>query len=103
MGKDNKIAFVRAKNFSNRQRTQQGLFMWFPDKELKGIARKFAEQPDPLPCRDEDGNIVRLTDEEQTRWDNFMSRKQGKRMVIGNTENQAAQSVAQIKEEDLPF
>ena len=72
-------------------------------KELKCIARKFAEQPDPLPCRDEDGNIVRLTDEEQTRWDNFMSRKQGKRMVIGNNENQAAQSVAQIKEEDLPF
>ncbi len=72
-------------------------------KELKSIARKFAEQPDPLPCRDEDGKIVKLTDEEQTRWDNFMSRKQGKRMVISNTDNQAAQSVAQIKEEDLPF
>lgn len=72
-------------------------------KELKSIARKFAEQPDLLPCRDEDGKIVKLTDEEQTRWDNFMSRKQGKRMVISNTDNQAAQSVAQIKEEDLPF
>lgn len=72
-------------------------------KELKSIARKFAEQPDLLPCRDEDGKIVKLTDEEQTRWDNFMSRKQGKRMVISNADNQAAQSVAQIKEEDLPF
>ena len=72
-------------------------------KELKSIARKFAEQPDLLPCRDEDGKIVKLTDEEQTRWDNFMSRKQGKRIVISNNENQAAQSVAQIKEEDLPF
>ena len=39
MKKKNKIAFVRAKLFSNRQRTQQGLFMWFPDKALKGIEK----------------------------------------------------------------
>lgn len=39
MKKKNKIAFVRAKLFSNRQRAQQGLFMWFPDKALNGIEK----------------------------------------------------------------
>ena len=36
-------------------------------KELKRIAKAFAEQPDPLPYRDDDGNIVQLTDEEKER------------------------------------
>ena len=39
MRKEDRIAFVRAKNFSDRQRAQQGLFMWFPDKELSGIEK----------------------------------------------------------------
>ncbi len=43
MNKEGKIAFVRAKNFSERQRAQQGLFMWFPDKELSGIDKNNKE------------------------------------------------------------
>lgn len=39
MEKSNKIAFVRAKTFSNRQRAQQGLFMWFPNEKLRGIQK----------------------------------------------------------------
>ncbi len=33
------VAFVRAKLFSDRQRAQQGMFMWFPDKKLNGIKK----------------------------------------------------------------
>lgn len=43
--KDNKIAFVRAKNYSTRQRVQQGLFMWFPDRELKGLEKNIEKNP----------------------------------------------------------
>jgi len=45
MKKNNKIAFVRAKTFSNRQRVQQGLFMWFPDEKLKGIEKEAEKNP----------------------------------------------------------
>ena len=45
MKKHNKIAFVRAKTFSNRQRAQQGLFMWFPDEALKGIEKNVEKNP----------------------------------------------------------
>lgn len=43
--KSNRIVFVRAKTFSNRQRVQQGLFMWFPDKDLKGIEKNKEKNP----------------------------------------------------------
>ena len=39
MKRNNKIAFVRAKTFSNRQRAQQGMFMWFPDENLSGLKK----------------------------------------------------------------
>lgn len=41
----NEIAFIRAKNFSSRQRAQQGLFMWFPDNKLKGIEKNVDINP----------------------------------------------------------
>ena len=72
-------------------------------KELKRIARAFTEQPDPLPYRDDNGDVVSLTEEEKTRWDNFMSRRQGKRYVGNNDNNNAANTVNQIKDSDLPF
>lgn len=76
-------------------------------KELKRIARAFAEQPDPLPTRDDNGNVVSLTEEEKIRWENFMSRRQGKRYIgnneINNEINNAANTVSQIKNDDLPF
>lgn len=72
-------------------------------KELKRIARAFTEQPDPLPYRDDNGDVVSLTEEEKTRWDNFMSRRQGKRYSGNNETNNAANTVNQIKDDDLPF
>ena len=45
MKKENKIAFVKAKIFSERQRAQQGLFMWFPDKKLRGIEKNQTKNP----------------------------------------------------------
>lgn len=45
MKKENKIAFVKAKIFSERQRAQQGLFMWFPDKKLRGIEKNPTKNP----------------------------------------------------------
>lgn len=38
--KDKKIAFVRTKIFSERQRIQQGLFMWFPKEMLDGLDKE---------------------------------------------------------------
>lgn len=38
--KANEVALVRTKIFSERQRVQQGLFMWFPDNKRKGIDKK---------------------------------------------------------------
>ena len=35
--KAKKVALVRTKIFSERQRVQQGLFMWFPNKKLNGL------------------------------------------------------------------
>lgn len=45
MKKEGKIAFVKAKIFSERQRAQQGLFIWFPDKKLKGIKKNPQKNP----------------------------------------------------------
>ena len=45
MIKGQKPAFVRAKSFSNRQRAQQGLFMWFPDDKLEEITKSKDENP----------------------------------------------------------
>ena len=70
-------------------------------KELKRIAKAFAEQPDPLPYRDDDGNIVQLTDEEKERWENNKIRKQGRRMAPLVANNTTA--VQDIKDEDMPF
>ncbi len=38
--KAKKLAFVRTKIFSERQRIQQGLFMWFPENKLEGIEKE---------------------------------------------------------------
>ncbi len=72
-------------------------------RELKRIAKQYAEQPDPLPYRDDDGNIVQLTDEEKERWENNKTRKQGRRMAAPAATNNATASVPDIKDEDLPF
>ena len=71
-------------------------------RELKRIAKAFAEQPDPLPYRDDDGNIVQLTDEEKERWENNKTRKQGRRMAPPAATNNTT-AVPDIKEEDMPF
>lgn len=72
-------------------------------RELKRIAKLYVEQPDPLPYRDDDGNIVQLTDEEKERWENNKTRKQGRRMSAPATTNNTVAKVPDIKEEDMPF
>lgn len=68
-------------------------------RELKRIAKAFAEQPDPLPYRDDDGNVISLTDEEKERWENNKTRKQGRRMSAPA----AATTFPNVAEKDLPF
>ena len=74
--------------------------------ELKRIAKEYVEGPDPLPYRDDDGNIVTLTTEEEERWKAFTSRKQGRRQAIPNgsdSNNNAAATVDEIDKSSLPF
>ena len=72
-------------------------------KELKRLAREYAERPDPLPYRDDDGNIVTLTDEEKERWENNRTRKQGRRVIQQSNNQTTTTNVPQINEEDMPF
>ncbi len=72
-------------------------------KELKRIARQYAEQPDPLPYRDEDGTPVMLTNEEKERWENYRTRKQGRRVAMQQGVEQTSVSIPKINEDDLPF
>lgn len=72
-------------------------------RDLKRIAKQFAEQPDPLPYRDDDGKIVTLTDEEKERWENNKMRRQGRRLVMPAATSTTAPALPDIKEEDLPF
>ena len=69
-------------------------------RELKRIARTFAEMPDPLPYKDDEGNPVMLTDEEKERWENYRTRKQG--MRIANNQI-ATTNVPTVNAKDLPF
>ena len=74
-------------------------------KELKRIAKEFVEGPDPLPYRDDDGNIVTLTQEEEDRWNAYQKRKQGRFAASQNAQNSttAAATVSGIDKSDLPF
>ena len=72
-------------------------------KELKQVAKEYADRPDPLPCRDSEGNIIQLTQEEEERWENYRNRKQGKRMSGSGNNNDNNVTVPQINKEDLPF
>lgn len=74
--------------------------------ELKRIAKEYVDGPDPLPYRDDDGNIVTLTTEEEERWKAFTSRKQGRRQGGGQNNsdgNNAADMVAGMDKDCLPF
>lgn len=73
-------------------------------EELKRRAKEYVEGPDPLPYRDDDGNIVTLTTEEEERWKNFVSRRQGRRAANSQSNNNTAASmVEEINKDDLPF
>lgn len=72
-------------------------------KELKRIARAYSEKPDPLPYRDDDGNVVTLTDEEKERWENNRTRKQGRRVASQQTTTTTTTTIPDISENDLPF
>ena len=75
-------------------------------KELKRIAREYAERPDPLPYCDDDGNIVTLTDEEKERWESNKTRKQGRRMAPLTAATAATTATAvtpDANEDNMPF
>lgn len=72
-------------------------------RELKRLAKQYAEQPDPLPYRDDDGNIITLTDEEKERWENNKTRKQGRRMASPAAATTATAVASDVKEGDMPF
>lgn len=75
-------------------------------KELKRIAREYAERPDPLPYRDDDGNIVTLTDEEKERWESNKTRKQGRRLAppaVATAATTATAITPDANEDNMPF
>ena len=72
-------------------------------KELKRIAREYAERPDPLPYRDDDGNIVTLTDEEKERWESNKTRKQGRRLAPLTAATAATAVTPDANEDNMPF
>ena len=73
-------------------------------KDLKRIAKEFVEGPDPLPYRDDEGNIVTLTQEEEDRWNAYQKRKQGRFVAAPNAQNDnSAAMVSGIDKSDLPF
>lgn len=90
--------------------TSKHVFFFFrPDKdpipkdykELKRIARVYAERPDPLPYKDENGEPVTLTTEEKERWENYQLRKQGRRVAPASANTSPV--FPGIDDKDLPF
>ena len=73
--------------------------------DLKRMAKEYVEGPDPLPYRDDDGNIVTLTTEEEERWQIFVSRRQGRRTGNQNANNGSnlAEQVPKMEDNGLPF
>lgn len=72
-------------------------------RELKRIAKAYAERPDPLPHLDDNGMSVYLTDEEKERWENNRTRKQGRRIVAAPGNAQQSNPLPELKDEDMPF
>lgn len=70
-------------------------------KELKAIARRYTEHPDPLPYLNTDGTRVYLTPEEKERWEHYISRKQGKRSTYKPNDN--ASTTLDTINDDSPF
>lgn len=78
--------------------------------EVKQICRKYASQPDPEPYLDDEGNPVVLTDEEITKWNDYLTMKQGgKRSFQKSTDEQSGKGEENKKKgevgpsSDLPF
>ena len=76
-------------------------------EEVRRICRDYAAREDPEPYLDPDGNPVTLTEEEQTKWNDYLTMKQGGKRSYqksGETSN-AASGKDGNKEvnEDLPF
>lgn len=72
--------------------------------ELKRVARSFSQQPDPLPYRDDSGNLIQLTVEEKERWENNRIRRQGRKILTPTSETTAVVAgIPQTTENDLPF
>lgn len=78
-------------------------------EEVRRICRDYAANPDPEPYLDPDGNPVELTEEEKTKWDNYLTMKQGGKRSFqksqdsssGDTSNEGKKEVD--TKDDLPF
>ena len=64
--------------------------------------RKFCELPDPCPPLDADGRPFTLTDEEKSRWEDFVSRKQGKRWVASAAPT-PEKKIIEVDVSEMPF
>ncbi len=104
-------ATIAPKQIRELVRTEHAVYFYRQGKdpipannnELMKVYNRFVTQPDPAPITDDNGNVVTLTEEEQTRWRNYLDGKQRKR--VGGTALAAAASAttASPPEEDMPF
>lgn len=69
-------------------------------EELMTHYKDFIKQPDPAPFRDENGDVVALTEDEQQRLQDYQDRRQGKKRYAAP---QPETAPAKPQDEDLPF
>ena len=108
-------ATIAPKQIRELVRTEHAVYFYRQGKdsipanndELMKVYTSFLNAPDPAPICDDNGNEVRLTEEEQNRWRSYLDAKQRKRtattpapQATGTVEAAAPQ---QAQEEELPF
>jgi hypothetical protein len=99
---------VEPKAIRQLEQSQYVVFFYRTDKdkipagrdELMQHYKDFIRQPDPAPFRDENGNVVALTDDEKQRLQDYQDRKQGKKRYAAPQQETAA---VKQQDEDLPF
>ena len=109
-------ATIAPKQIRELVRTEHAVYFYRQGKdsipanndELMKVYTSFLNAPDPAPICDDNGNEVRLTEEEQNRWRSYLDAKQRKRtatnpapQATGGVESAAVPQ--QPQEEDLPF
>lgn len=98
---------IQPKQIRELMRTEHAVYFYRNGKDeipanndaLMQKYAKFVQQPDPAPIRDEQGNIVALTEDEQTRWRNYLDGRQRKRTGAAI----AGTATTQPNLDDVPF